>query len=156
MSVSELPPPSRREAALRHGHYYAAEARKTAHLYTSGSQEDALKLFARERAQFDEALAWLMSYQDDLEIDALLVAYAEATVYTGDLFYDMRRERIPQLEATLAAAQRMGNRRIIEERTLCNLGVPMLVSGISARPLRSSIGNSLPQHIEIEEVMGRF
>ncbi len=57
-----------------------------------------------------------------------MLAYADATVYTGDLRYDKRRERIPQLEAQRAAAQRLKNKGA-EGAALGNLGLAYAALG---------------------------
>jgi tetratricopeptide (TPR) repeat protein len=59
--------------------------------------------------------------QAEREVDELLLTFADATVYIGALRYDLRGARIPQLQAQLAAAQRLG-RKGAEGMALNNLG----------------------------------
>ncbi|MDQ2999009.1 MAG: tetratricopeptide repeat protein, partial [Chloroflexota bacterium] len=81
-----------------------------------------LALFDRERAQIDASWAWASERASDAEADALLLEYIDALTYIGELRYDKRRERIPQLEVGLAAARRLG-RKDAEGPILGTLGM---------------------------------
>lgn len=81
-----------------------------------------LRQFDQERQHIDAGWAWAMAHAGERDADALLNLYANATAHIGDLRYDVRRERIPQLEAALAAARRRRDRRA-ESAWLGNLGL---------------------------------
>ncbi|MGI8589001.1 MAG: tetratricopeptide repeat protein [Chloroflexia bacterium] len=108
---------------LRHAEHYAVVAAYAENdLYLSKDRQlEGLALFDRERAHVDTGWAWACQHFGSLQADALLLAYAHATVYIGSLRYHARSERIPQLEAALAAARRLG-RRGAEGSLLGNLG----------------------------------
>src|SRR4051812_4519189 len=99
------------DAQLRHAQHYARiAARAERDLYLEGDAQAGLTLFDQERPQIDAGWGWAYTRAGEPNADALLMDYADATVYIGDLRYDKRRERVPQLEAALAAAQRTGKR----------------------------------------------
>uniref|UniRef100_UPI001EE81140 tetratricopeptide repeat protein n=1 Tax=Candidatus Oscillochloris fontis TaxID=2496868 RepID=UPI001EE81140 len=113
-----------RAARLRYATYYIAEAKKAEQHYLAGGDQivPALAHFERERANLDAARHWLHAHAGSCEVDTLLIDDADATAHIGDLRYTLRSERIPQLEAALAAARRLG-RRDAEGRFLGNLGI---------------------------------
>lgn len=80
-----------------------------------------LVLFDCEWVHIDASWDRLRERAGQSSADALLLAYAEATAHTANLRYDKRRERIPQLQAALAAAQRLKD-RAAEGKALGNLG----------------------------------
>src|SRR5205823_4336293 len=80
-----------------------------------------LALFDHERAQIDAGWGWARERAGDPDADALLLNYGNATGNISQLRYDIRRERIIQLEAWLAAARRVGHRGA-EGAALGNLG----------------------------------
>lgn len=113
------------EAAwLRYARHYAQVAHQAeASLLKGGAAMQAgLVLFDQERQHIDAGWAWVRQRAGEQVADELLLYYANATVYVGDLRYDKRRERIPQLEAQRDAAQRL-KRRDSEGMALGNLGV---------------------------------
>uniref|UniRef100_UPI001EE9140A tetratricopeptide repeat protein n=1 Tax=Candidatus Oscillochloris fontis TaxID=2496868 RepID=UPI001EE9140A len=113
-----------RAARLRYAAYYIAEAKKAEQHYLAGGDQIVLGLahFERERANLDAARRWLQAHAGSREVDTLLIDDANATVHIGELRYTPRSERIPQLEAALAAARRLG-RRDAEGWFLGNLGI---------------------------------
>jgi tetratricopeptide (TPR) repeat protein len=107
----------------RHAQYYVQVANHAEQLYMKGSAgvPAGLALFDQERVHIDAGWDWALAHAGDPSADALLLAYAKATANTGNLRYDPRRARIPQLATAVAAAQRLGD-RWSEGRTLGNLG----------------------------------
>jgi tetratricopeptide (TPR) repeat protein len=95
---------------LRHARHYVQVAARSRELCLRGGEHTlaGLSLFDAERAQIDEGWTWTRGRTGDPEADPLLLDYANATDYVGNLRYDMRHERIPQLEAVLAVAERVG------------------------------------------------
>jgi tetratricopeptide (TPR) repeat protein len=116
------------EEAVRlcHAQYYVRVADDAEEFYRKGGENVllGLKLFDGERANIDAGWKWAREQTGDAsqERDELLLAYADATAYVGDLRYDKRRERIPQLEASVEAARRLKHRGA-ESTALGNLGV---------------------------------
>jgi tetratricopeptide (TPR) repeat protein len=110
-------------ARLRHAQYYVEVAAAAQRFYLTGGAATltGLALLDQERLHIDAGWSWAQSHAGDQDADALLLAYAEASVYIGDLRYDTRRERIPQLEAAVAAARRR-NDQDAEGARLGNLG----------------------------------
>ncbi len=112
-------------ARLRFVRYYLQIMQEVDHLYRQGGTKAvaALALLDQERAHIDASLSWLQKHGEppDSERDALLLDYTLALEYISDLRYDVRSERIPLLEAALAAACRLGqdDRKAI---VLSNLG----------------------------------
>src|SRR5262249_34984090 len=115
---------------LRHAQYYLQVAEQAERMYRQRGEAmlAALALFDRERTQIDAAWAWARKEAGDPDVDVLLLAYVEATSSTGALRYHKRLERIPQLEAAVAAAQRLG-RRSDEGSLLGELGSEYLILG---------------------------
>jgi tetratricopeptide (TPR) repeat protein len=111
-----------RAVRLRHARYYqqvAEHAEKE--LYLKGNPVAGLALFDREQQQIDAAWLWSQKHPHSKEIDQLILDFAGATAHMGDLRYDTQNERIPQLEAQLAAARRLGQQKQ-EGNALGNLG----------------------------------
>ncbi|HUS15345.1 MAG TPA: hypothetical protein VM536_10055, partial [Chloroflexia bacterium] len=108
----------------RHATYYAQVAARAEGRYREGGagMGDGLALFDADRAQIDAGWAWARAHAGTDAGDRLLVAYTEATVQIGDLRYEKRGARIPQIEAALAAARRTGD-PVTEAGMLGNLGV---------------------------------
>jgi tetratricopeptide (TPR) repeat protein len=119
------------ETRLRHARYYVQIASHSQwELYLKGQVIEALALFDRERRQIDAGWQWAMDHSryatpdtrtPDPDVDRLLLDFANATAYVGQLRYDVRRERIPQLEAQRDAARRLG-RKEPEMHALNNIG----------------------------------
>jgi tetratricopeptide (TPR) repeat protein len=71
----------------------------------------ARPLIEPEWPQIDAAWAWMLARMadgSDPETDAVLLDMANATADAGEFHYDRQRERIPQFEAKVAAARRLG------------------------------------------------
>ena len=119
-------------ARMRHAMHYARVAALADDLYLKGSENVllGLKLFDGERAHIDVGWSWAQEQADggSQEIDQLLLNYAEATYYIGDLRHHKRRERIPQFEVAVGAAQRLGNKRM-EGNALGILGLAYAALG---------------------------
>jgi tetratricopeptide (TPR) repeat protein len=107
----------------RYAQHYAQVADSARRLYHQGGAQLAsgLALFDRERTHIDQGWDWAQAQAGKPAADAVLLDMSDATALTGDLRYDRRRERIPQLEAALAAARRL-NERGAEGAILGNLG----------------------------------
>jgi tetratricopeptide (TPR) repeat protein len=107
----------------RFARYYAQIAAHARDMYREGGDRilPALALFDADRAHIDAGWAWARAHAGRVAVDELLVDYAKAVVYIGSLRYDSRREQIPQFEAALAAARRLGSRKN-EGIALGNLG----------------------------------
>jgi tetratricopeptide (TPR) repeat protein len=108
---------------LRHARYYVGVAAAAQRFYLTGGPATltGLALLDQERPHIHAGWSWAQSRAGNQDADALLHDYAEAGEYIGDLRYDDRRERIPQLEAALSAARRR-NDRYAEGARLGNLG----------------------------------
>jgi hypothetical protein len=109
------------DAQLRHAKHYSRVASRIEKRYLRGGEavRDALAQFDQERAQIDAGWGWVRAQASLPDADTLLLDYADATTYVGDLRYNKRRERIPQLEAALAAAQR---RQGVQHTALYSIG----------------------------------
>src|SRR3712207_4281170 len=99
---------SKYETHLRVAKHYCGVATAIGELFAKGGEEvvRSLAFFDQERGQIDAALAWLHSQTDatqqvNTELDELLVDFAAAMRHTGHLRYDMRSQRIPQMEKAL-------------------------------------------------------
>jgi len=113
-------------ARLRYAMHYVGVAALAEKLYLEGGKNLllGLKLFDGERTHIDAGWSWVQEQVGggSQEIDRLLLEYANATAYVGDLRYDKHRERIPQLEVARRAAQRLGSKGA-EGQALGNLGL---------------------------------
>jgi len=112
---------------LRHARYYQRLASYAEdEFYLKGKPLDGLALFDRERRQIDAGWGWTMEAAGrrggEEAIGTLLLDFANATAYVGALRYDLRRERIPQLEALAEAGNRLG-RKDAQGMALGNLGL---------------------------------
>jgi len=121
---------------LRHARYYTQIALQTQALYLNGgtSVSHALVLFDQERSNIDVAWEWASRQPYTSEIDELLMTFSQATIHIGNLRYNKRRERIPQLEQAIAAAQRSSN-HLIEGSLLGYLGMAYGDLGESRRAI---------------------
>jgi tetratricopeptide (TPR) repeat protein/transcriptional regulator with XRE-family HTH domain len=120
-----------RTAALeRYAQAAITIAREIHTQYLAGDDQAlaALARFDRERPHIDAARQWATTMAGSPVGDALLVTDAIATSAIGDLRYDRRRERLPQLETALQAARRGGD-RWGEKQILLNLGNVSYVLG---------------------------
>jgi tetratricopeptide (TPR) repeat protein len=117
-------------AELRYARHYVGVAQRADERYSQGDQQvrAGLMLFDQERAHIDQAWAWARQQPVSRATDELILAYALATTHTGNLRYDKRRERLPQLEAAVLAARRLGARDR-EGRLLNNLGLAYAALG---------------------------
>jgi tetratricopeptide (TPR) repeat protein len=113
-------------ARMGHAMYYAKVAALADELYLKGGENLllGLKLFDGERTHIDAGWSWAQEQADgrSQEIDRLLLDYANAAAYIGDLRYDKRRELIPRLEAEFGVAHRLSSKES-EGRALGNLGL---------------------------------
>ena len=108
--------------SLRHAWHYAGVAYQAQKLYlTKDRTSDGLNLFDLERAQIDMGWTWARVHADLEATARVMLDYADATAYIGSLRYHQRSERIPQLEAGLAATRRLGH-KAAEGAFLGNLG----------------------------------
>ncbi|MDQ2809483.1 MAG: tetratricopeptide repeat protein, partial [Chloroflexota bacterium] len=120
-AAGKLPAPD--AVALRHAEFYAVVAWQADKLYkTKDGMGEGLALFDGERLHIDAGWAWAHSHTPSDTAATVLMDYADATAYIGDLRYHKRTERIPQLEAGLTAARRLG-RKDAEGALLGNLGI---------------------------------
>ena len=120
---------------LRHAQHYARVAKSVGGFYMEGGVATlaGLALFDRERMHIDAGWMWAMAHAGDQHTDALLLDYPNALSAMADLRYD-QRERILQLEAQRAAAQRLGQRDG-EAYALGNLGRVYAASGDARRAI---------------------
>ena len=113
-------------ARMRHAVHYAEVAALADNQYLEGSGNVllGLKLFDGERTHIDAGWSWAQRQAGggSQGIDQLLLNYTNATYYVGNLRYDKRLERIPQLEVAIDAAQRLGDKRR-EGNAMGTLGV---------------------------------
>jgi tetratricopeptide (TPR) repeat protein/transcriptional regulator with XRE-family HTH domain len=109
-----------------------AQERHEQCLMGGDSQLAALAWFDAERPHLDITRQWATVHAATEAGAALLVAQARATDYIGGLRYDIRRERLPQLERALAAARRLGDRHS-EGSVLNRLGTSYLTLGDGSR-----------------------
>ena len=122
-AADHLPAADTDAAALRHARHYAAVTDQARNLYkTKDRMGEGLALFDSEQAQIDAGWAWARAHADNDTAAVVLLDYADATAYIGDLRYHQRTERIPQLEAALTAARRL-SRKDAEGAFLGNLGL---------------------------------
>jgi tetratricopeptide (TPR) repeat protein len=120
---------------LRHAQHYARVAwHAEDDLYLKGQALAGLALFDQERSHIDAGWGWAMIHAGEPDADVLLLDYAAATVNVALLRYDARGQRIPQLEAWLHAAQRLG-RREDEGAALGNLGIAYYFLGEARRAI---------------------
>jgi tetratricopeptide (TPR) repeat protein len=110
---------------LQHARYYAQVAwRAGGELYNQGGAHllAGLSLFDQERIHIEAGWSWAATYADTHATSQLVYDYANAVLpYIGPLRYPAPQQRIPLLEAQLAAARRLDN-RAGEGNTLNNLG----------------------------------
>ncbi|KPV53178.1 hypothetical protein SE17_11160 [Kouleothrix aurantiaca] len=107
---------------VRHAQYYARVAMYVEDsLFLKNKALEGLKLFDLERENIDTGWAWAHSKSGTLAGDSLLYIYSNATTHIGSIRYDAKTERLPQLDAALAASRRIGNDYLIMI-TLGNLG----------------------------------
>jgi tetratricopeptide (TPR) repeat protein len=137
-------------ARLRYAAFYAALAAAADQLYLRGNDSirAGLALFDLERPHIDAAWQWLREQPLDDATDSLLMQYADATAFVGDLRYDKKNERIPQLAVALDAAQRQQDRSA-EGRLLGNLGLAYANLGDVRRAIEF-----YEQHIAIAQEIG--
>ncbi|HEU4329099.1 MAG TPA: tetratricopeptide repeat protein [Roseiflexaceae bacterium] len=100
---------------LRLAWYYIDLADRAQQLLLAGGKAAGagLALFDRERPNLDAARAWLQQQAwrgPNTDVDALLVADADATANLADLHAALETEQIPRLEQALAAARRRADR----------------------------------------------
>ena len=105
--------PSRRSSDLRHARHYVQRCAHAEQQYPDGKQESGLALFDHERAQIDVAWSRLVSkvHVSDTNTHLLILTYADATASIGEIRYRLHEERIPRLEAQLAAARQLQHQR---------------------------------------------
>jgi tetratricopeptide (TPR) repeat protein len=96
----------------RHAQFYSSIVRDADKRYGEGGEGvlSGLNLFDLERLNIDTAWSWIRGQAGRKDGDVLHLQYCESTVYIGNLRYDKRKERIPQLEEALEAASRVGNK----------------------------------------------
>jgi tetratricopeptide (TPR) repeat protein len=121
---------------VRHARYYVRVAESAQQLYLRGDKAllDGLALFDREFVHIDTGWRWALEQAGSQEADGLLLDYTNASAYLCSLWYNERDERIPRLEAAVAAARRLGQ-RADEGTALGNLGVGFRRLGELARAI---------------------
>ncbi len=100
---------------LRLAWHYIDRAGQAQQLLLAGGEavRAGLALFDRERPNLDAARAWLQQQAwrgPNTDVDALLVADADAVAELAGLRAALETEQIPRLEQALAAARRLGDR----------------------------------------------
>ncbi|HKP54079.1 MAG TPA: tetratricopeptide repeat protein [Chloroflexia bacterium] len=132
---------------MRHAQHYVQVAGVAANLYLTGGDNLllGLKLFDQERTNIDISWNWAREQVGNMsqEVDILLLYYAEATAFIGNLRYDKRKDRIPQFEAAVEAARRL-NRKMDEGYSLGRLGLAYIDLGEIAKAIQYH-----EQHLEI-------
>jgi tetratricopeptide (TPR) repeat protein len=126
-------------------------AQATQEQYQAGGDDTlaALVRFDTERPHIDEARRWDAAHAGTVAGDTLLVADALAIYEIGNLRYDKRHERLPQLIGAIAAARRLDDQRCICQllvrlgRTYADLGAPHQVRDYAGQALviAQSIGD---------------
>jgi tetratricopeptide (TPR) repeat protein/transcriptional regulator with XRE-family HTH domain len=120
-----------REATLwRYARVAVRMAQEIDDQYLAGESQvqASLARFDAERTHIDAAWAWAIGHARMPDGDSLLLALALTTTHVGELRYDTQRERIPQLEQALAAAERLADRqgegrlRVAQGRAAFDLG----------------------------------
>src|SRR5258706_1033756 len=124
---------STRPLVLRFAQHYAQITAEAARLYReekASTKEKTnpmrgLELFDSERVNIDAALDWAQqeSHAQDVhrEVYEVLLSFAHALRGIGELRYENRKQRIPQVEAALSAARAL-NATEDEGRLLVTLG----------------------------------
>ncbi|MBI5819224.1 MAG: tetratricopeptide repeat protein [Verrucomicrobia bacterium] len=144
-AARQLTPEEELAARMNHARHFTAVGERADELYLAGGGKilDGLALFDRERRHIEAAFEFLHSCsrrREEAESEPSggirlltsaatkeaacrqLVALVHAVAYTGDLRFHPRQQRIPWLEAQLAAACEIGD-RCGEGAALGNLGV---------------------------------
>lgn len=98
-------------AKLRHAQYYSKVVLQAEDVYTEGDVLKGLALFDLERINIDAAWNWIIS-RSDLEAQNLSMEYSNSTILIGDLRYDRKRERIPQLNHAILAAEAVHDKQM--------------------------------------------
>ncbi len=108
---------------LRYVQHYVQRTAALDQSYKHGGADvlGALQQFDCENTHLNMAWRWLQQQPATPDTDALLLQLVYGTIFIGDIRYSIRDERLPQLEAGLAAARRLGDRRL-ERICLGNLG----------------------------------
>ena len=120
-----LKDPDRAAAQRRHAEFFLTVLKSADEMYLKGGEalSQGLALFDRERANIEAGQAWACSQPpEDRDAGRLCSAYAGAGAYCLDIRQHPRSERIPWLEAALAAARRLKD-RAAEGAHLGNLGI---------------------------------
>jgi tetratricopeptide (TPR) repeat protein len=135
---------------LRHARYYTEVAAAAQRFYLTGGAATlkGLALLDQERLHVDAGWSWARAHAGNQDADTLLLDYADVSEYIGDLRYDTRRERIPQLEAALAAARRRNDRNA-EGARLGNMGNAYSALGDARQAITYH-----EQHLAIAREMG--
>jgi len=110
--------PKLRDANLRHAAHYEAVARRAGELYQQGGTAltSGLELFVAEFANISAGQKWAAATaKTDNAAAALCMRYPEAAAYLLSQ-REPSRERVQWLEAALAAASRIGDRRAESQR----------------------------------------
>ena len=113
-------------ARLAHADYFIAVASRAKELYKQGHEavKQGLDLFDLERAQIENAFAWLSGTAQNAP---RLIALVDGVAYTSDLRFHPR-QRIAWLEAQLTAAQQAGDQAAIGA-AFGNLGMALAKLG---------------------------
>lgn len=115
---------------LRYVYHYLGVAQQADHLYSQGHDYifQGLRLFDSERIHIDAAWEWVRRQTESSTTDNLMISFATATRTIGVMRYNRRRERIPQFEASLAAARRLKRKKaqavflMVSGMDYCELG----------------------------------
>jgi tetratricopeptide (TPR) repeat protein len=124
-AASKLTPDERDNASLHHARHFVGVLSGADKLYMNG-RENVLKgltLFDLERTNINAGQAWAAAHLETGDKAAQLCSdYPDAGAYCLEFCQHPRNERIPWLEAALAAAQKL-RKRDAEGRHLGNLGI---------------------------------
>ncbi|HEY1016760.1 MAG TPA: tetratricopeptide repeat protein [Herpetosiphonaceae bacterium] len=123
----------------------------------SWNRNEALARFDRERPHLGEIWEWASAHQGEPAADRVLIDFALHTANIGNLRFDLRNERLPQLSAALAAAQRSNNEmaavRLLNGRATIYNRLGLLREAIAANTEALDRIRKIDGHDEIEKAL---